>query len=58
MYYVFPYTDFPIDSLYFKLKKKRKEKREVKCPSDSIASNRLQSTENEMETISAGKRVS
>lgn len=48
---------FPIDYLYFKLKRKQEEKIKVKCPSDRIASHRLQSTENEMETISAGSEV-
>lgn len=46
---------FPIDYLYFKLRRKQEEKVKVKCPSDSITSHRLQSTENEMETISAGR---
>lgn len=46
---------FPIDYLYFKLKRKQEENIKVKCPSDSITSRRLQSTEIEMETISAGR---
>lgn len=46
---------FPIDYLYFKLKRKQQEKIKVKCPSDSITSHRVQSTKNEMETISAGR---
>lgn len=48
---------FPIDYLYFKLKRKQEEILKVECPSDSITSHRLQSTENKMETISSGRAL-